>query len=356
MSFLFIGSTGDRAGHTLITWALAKRLLEKGLRLGFLKPFGTDPIAIEGRWTDHDAFLFKEALNLQEPLERICPYPASDDTWRQKGNEEIRRELKSLSVELSAGKDLLLIMGARHIFFDDAAFPIPDVSLVPELEADFVLIHRYLKVSASIYSILSSNSLLQQRVKGVILNRVPPDQSRAIGDQLVRGLGRKGIPMTAALPEDPALSARSLREAVEVLKGQVLCGEEGLDKPIGGVTVGSGDLTGDLVIFKRAYNKIILLEPADLDGETTEAHRPITAILLTGGRTPAPQMIQAAQKARLPLILVADDTFAALEKWEKSPSRLSPKDEGKVRRVAELLDSQGALDRLIESLSLIQPK
>ncbi|MBU2499333.1 MAG: AAA family ATPase [Proteobacteria bacterium] len=351
MSFLFIGSTGDRAGHTLFTWALAKRLLEKGLRLGLFKPFGTDPILVQGRWTDHDASLFKEALNLQEPLERICPYLASDETWRQKGNDEVWRELKSLSAELSEGKDLLIVMGSRHIFFDDTACPVPDVSLVAELDADFVLIHRYQKVSSSIYSILSVSSLLKERVKGIILNRVPPEHMSGVRDQLVHGLGQRGIPMTAALPEDPILASRSLHEAVEALDGRVLCGGEGLHKPIGGVTVGSADLTGDLALFKRAYNKIVLLEPTGIEGETTQAQRPITGILLTGGRNPAPQLLHAAQKANVPLILVRDDTFTALEKWEQSASRLSPGDENKVRRVTALLDSQGALDRFLESLS-----
>jgi len=48
MSFLFIGSTGDRAGHTLIAWAIARRLAEKGMSVGFIKPFGTDPVHMRG--------------------------------------------------------------------------------------------------------------------------------------------------------------------------------------------------------------------------------------------------------------------------------------------------------------------
>jgi BioD-like phosphotransacetylase family protein len=84
MSFLFIGSTGDRAGHSLITWTIARKLLGKGLRVGFVKPFGTNPFYVQGSWTDHDAYLFREVLKLKEPVERLCPYLVSDETWRQK--------------------------------------------------------------------------------------------------------------------------------------------------------------------------------------------------------------------------------------------------------------------------------
>jgi len=37
LSFLFIGTTGDHAGHRFFTWAIARRLVEKGLSVGFLK-------------------------------------------------------------------------------------------------------------------------------------------------------------------------------------------------------------------------------------------------------------------------------------------------------------------------------
>ena len=84
MPILFIGATGDRAGHSLVTWVLARRLVDRGLNVGFMKPFATDPIRIAETWTDRDAYLMKHVLKLQEPLERICPYPKLfDQTWQK---------------------------------------------------------------------------------------------------------------------------------------------------------------------------------------------------------------------------------------------------------------------------------
>jgi BioD-like phosphotransacetylase family protein len=356
MSFLFIGSTGDRAGHSLVTWAIARRLLEKGLRVGFVKPFGSDPFYVQGSWTDHDAYLFREVLNLREPMERICPYLVSDETWRQKGNHEIMEEFKSLAQELSEDRDVLLIMGSKHIFFDDAACPIPDISFIPDLNADFLLIHRYRKISTSIYSILSVSSLLRERIKGIIVNRVPAEGIHDIRNRLVLSLRGKGIPVTTALPEDPILSFRSLHEVNEVLSGEVLFGEENLGRPIGGITVGSADLTGELNLFKRAYNKIILLEPIPGDLQASESPRPVAGILLTGGRNPAPQLLQAAKSSKVPLMLVKHDTFAAMELLEQSASHLSPLDEIKVRRFTEMMDQDGAMERLFQSLGIPAPR
>ena len=113
MSILFIGSTGNHAGMSLLTWAIAQRLVERGLNVGFMKPFGTQSVRVDGVWTDPDAFLLKEVLNLQEPFNRICHYLVSEDGWREKEKGVIFEELKALAQDLSSKKDILLIMGTH---------------------------------------------------------------------------------------------------------------------------------------------------------------------------------------------------------------------------------------------------
>jgi BioD-like phosphotransacetylase family protein len=203
-------------------------------------------------------------------------------------------------------------------------------------------------VSKAIYSILSVSSLLRERIRGIVLNRVPLEEIREIQTHLVPSLRSKGIPIFAALPEDPVLSFRSLREVGEVLEGQWLWGEE-LGKPVGAMTVGATDLTEGLLLFKRAYNKIILLEPTKNSADVA-GPRPVVGIVLTGGRNPAPQLLQAAKRAKIPLLLVKQDTFPALERLEQSTSHLSLGDEVKVRHILELMDYEGALDRLLETI------
>ena len=353
MSFLFIGSTGNHAGKSLLTWAIARRLVEKGLNVGFMKPFGTQPVHMHGEWTDQDAALLKEALNLQEPFERICPYLVSEDGWRKKDKEVIVEELKDLAQELSSEKDILLIMGTQHIFFDESLCPVADTSLINALQSDTILVNRYQQPSTSLYSILSVSSLLKERLKGVLLNRVPPEMLEGITDKIIPSLSQKGIPVLTAVPEDPILSLQTLGDIKDILNGKVICEEESLGKPIGGMTVSSADLEGDLLIFKRVYNKIVLLEPFSLDMETEAALRPITGILLTGGRTPPPQAVEACEKAHVALILIEEDTFSAQERLEQHPPRLSPGDEIKMRYFTEFLDRNGALDTLLQSLPFL---
>ena len=187
LSFLFIGTTGDHAGHSLITWAIARRLVEKELSVGFLKPFGTYPVKLDRFWTDQDAVLFKEVLGLQEPVDRICPYLLSEEMWMQDKSGDVLEEIKPLAKELSTGKDILSIIGSKHIFLDDAPHNVSDISLNTELEPDFILVDRYRDTAKSIYSILSAISLLRDRIKGIILNRVPQAKPQGIKDRRSHG-------------------------------------------------------------------------------------------------------------------------------------------------------------------------
>ena len=137
------------------------------------------------------------------------------------------------------------------------------------------------------------------------------------------------------------------------MEGQWLWGED-LGSPVGAMTVGATDLTEGLLLFKRAYNKIVLLKPATNSASAT-GPRSVVGIVLTGGRNPAPQLVDAARRANVPLLLVKQYTFPALERLEQSTSHLSPGDEIKVRHILELMDYEGALDKLLESLKLPRP-
>jgi hypothetical protein len=354
MSFLFVGATGDHTGHGLATWAIANRLSETGASVGFIKPFGTHPVRFQGAWTDRDALLLKEALHLQEPLDRICPFPVSQEASREAGAEYILDRIQSLAQAASKEKDILLIMGSRHVFFDDAAYGLSDISMTADLNADFVLVTRFRKTSACMYSILSVRSLLEDRMKGIIINRVPPERLEEIRNQMTPALSRKGVQITSAVPEDPFLSFRSLAEIKDILDGEVVVGEGRLHEPVAGLTVGGSELTGELRLLKRVYNKLILLAPPSQDSGIEEpfAPRSIAGIVLTGGRSPALQVLNAAERANIPVLQIELDTFAAKERLENAAAALSIKDTDKVRRFTELMNKDGSLDRFIESLGV----
>ena len=270
----------------------------------------------------------------------ICPYVLSGDEKIKDSPDQVLDKIKYLIPPLSKDTDILLIAGSKEIFFDRSPHSIGDISIIAEFDTNLILVHRYQKISTSIYSILSVHSLLKDRLKGVLINRVPPEQLIDVKNRIIPLLNQKDISNIAVLPEDPFLSLRSLEEIREILDGKIICGEEYLDRSVTGMTVSASSLDGGLRIFKRVYNKIILLGPSSDSPK-------IAGILLTGNREIPSKALEIAQESKIPLILVKKDIFASRELLEQNMSRLTPRDENKVIHFMEMMDHDNFLNRLI---------
>jgi uncharacterized protein len=342
MSNLYVSSTGDHAGQSLIAWTIARRLKQKGLNPGFFKPFGTGRIQSGDGWADPDAVLFKNILDIKDPLEILCPFADPESAEKEhKPGEVISGIIRSAEL-LHSERNFLIIMGSKHIFFDETLSTIPDISIMSEVNANLVLVHRYQKLSATIYSILSVHSLLKDSLKGIIINRVPPDRIDEVSRQILPPLREKGILNISVIPEDPLLSFRRVGEICNTLNGRIISGPELLDNPVERTSVGASNLRGPLSIFKRVYNKIVLLGPCNECG--------VAGIIMTCNREPGEQLLKAVTTENIPLMIIREDSLEALERLEDAMPSLSPEDENKVVYFTGLLDRDGFLDRLMDSM------
>lgn len=344
MSNLYISSTGDHAGQSLIAWTIARRLKLKGLNPGFFKPFGTGRIQSGEGWADPDAVLFKDILDLKEPLEMICPFADFESAEKEHKPGEVLSDILRSTELFRSERDILIIMGSKHIFFDETLNTLPDITVMSEVNADLVLAHRYQKLSSTIYSILSIHSLLRDRLKGIIINRVPPEKIDEVRRQIIPALHEKGISNISIIPEDPLLSFRRVGEICSTLEGRIITGGDLLDNPVERMSVGAANLQGPLAIFKRVYNKIILLGPCNECG--------VAGIIMTNNREPGEQLLEAAKKENVPMAIIKEDSLEALEKLEGAMPSLSHEDENKAAYFTGILDGDGFLERLVDSVIL----
>ena len=341
---IFIGSTGDHAGLTLVIWAIIRRLLDKKYSPGFFKPFGTSGLNDTG--IDHDALLFKEVLDIEEPVEMFCPYSVSEDEKIQDNQKQVLEKIKYSLSTFFKDKNILLIAGSKEIFSDSTPKVMGDMTLLTEINTDIILVHRFQKISSSMYSILSIHSLLKDRLKGIVINRVSSGQLKNVEDKIIPLLQQKGISNITVLPEDPFLSMVSIRKIITILGGKIIYGKEYLDRPVNRLTVGASFLNKEMNIFKRVYNKIILLGPSSGTPE-------VAGIILTGNRKIPDKVLEIARQHKISLVSVENSTFNTWDLLENNLSRLSFGDEKKVIRFMEMMDHNDFLNNLIKSLGIV---
>jgi BioD-like phosphotransacetylase family protein len=347
MRSIFIGSTGGGPGQTLATWALAVRLKEKGLKVGFFKPYGLVPdsaVSSSGNLCDSDVLLFKKVLEISEPDETLCPisFPENQGSAEIQG-EELMGKIQRAFQEVSREKDAVLILGGKEIFFGEGGPGLSDGALVKSFDSSVLLIDRYQRDNLTFYSLLSLNSFLDGRVKSAILNHVAPDKMNHVETKVVSFLRQKGVKSVVAVPEDPMLAALTVSAIAEISRGEILCCLEGGGNLVATSTIGTKHLEGPLSLFKQVYNKMILvgLNPDE---------RPVAGIILTGGKIPGELVIKVAQDRGIPLILTRLDTFQVMDRLEKAKPALTFKDEFKVHRFLKLVDEINGGSRWVEEL------
>lgn len=352
MRSIFVGSTGGEPGQTLTTWALAIKLKAKGFRVGFFKPYGLLPDlspSVYGGVCDSDVSLIKEVLGLTEKEEMLCPVMLTENLIAEvSGSHEERliEKIKEAFLEISLKKDVVLIMGAKEIFFGGGFSGLSDSLLVKLFDASVLLVDRYQRDNMTLYSLLSLNSFLDGRVKTALLNHIPPDKMDHVRTKVIPFLKDKGLKSIVAVPESPILAALTVSTLAELLEGQVLCCPEFGGNLIQTFTIGAKYLEGPLTIFKQVYNKIILVGL----GEKGEEKSMVSGIILTGGKPPGDLVLRVARERSIPLILTRADTFQVMERLEKVKPSLSIRDEFKVRRFLELIGQETDSDRWVEAL------
>jgi BioD-like phosphotransacetylase family protein len=353
MRSIFIGSTGGEPGQTLATWALAIRLRERGLKVGFFKPYGLLPqtgTLSQGAFCDSDVLLFRQLLDLSDPEEVLCPVtlPENDSGPEMAGNpgEQLIEKIRGAFQEVSRNKDALLIMGAKEIFFGGEGSGLSDSLLVKLFDTSVLLVDRYQRDNLTFYSLLSLNSFLDGRVKTAILNHAAPDRLDHVKAKVVPFLKEKGLKSVVAVPEDPILAGLTVSTIAEITEGKILCCPELEGNLVHTSTIGSNCLEGPLSIFKQVYNKVILvgLDPMGAAG------KPVVGIILTGGKTPSELVLKVARDRSVPLILTRADTFQVMENLEKARPALRLNDEFKVRQFLRLIDQEMGPSRWVEDL------
>ena len=352
MRSIFIGSTGGEPGQTLATWALAIKLKAKGARVGFFKPYGLLPdvgTSADGVFCDSDVTLLKGILGLAETAEILCPVVLSENLIAEVSashEERLIAKIEQAFGEISRGKDIVLVMGAKEIFLGGGLSKLSDSLLVKLFDASVLLVDRYQRDNLTLYSLLSLNSFLDGRVKTAILNHVSPEKMDHLQTKVIPFLQTKGLKSVVAVPESPILAALTVFAITDLIEGQILCCSELGGNLIKTFTIGSKYLEGPLAIFKQVYNKVILTGLSQMG----EEERAVGGIILTGGKTPGELVLRVAKERSIPIILTRADTFQTMERLEKAKPSLSMQDEFKVRRFLTLMEQAAGKDEWVEAL------
>lgn len=353
MRSIIVASTRPFSGKTGICLALIRELEARGRKVGYLKPYGTMPVEIDGLVTDRDAYFLNRGLTDPVPADAVCPVVRSrafvEDLLAGRpvpGRDAVR----AAHARVSQGRDIVVVEGPSDVS-QGAAVGLSMCELSDLLGAHVLMAESVdgLQVPDAL---LHARECLGERLGGVVFNRVREADRTALLDHTVPFLEGRGVRTFGTMPHDPMLSSVSVREIVDELGGAVLCAEEHLDDPVESFMVGAMGQEKALRFFRRKSHKAVITGGDRADVQLAALETSTAALILTGNMAPSPIVLARADELGIPMVLVESDTLSAVERMESLMGHVRLHGPGKVDRIRAMFAEGVAVDDLVDTFEL----
>jgi len=352
---LFVDSLAEYSGRNTICLCAGIKLREAGCSVGFFKPLGVFPQHVEGILTDEDMVFFKEALELPDAPEDLCPVVLTQELLNEilaggavgQYADRIRASFK----KVSQNKEITIIVGIGYPR-SGMLIEFPETDFLAEINGKILLTDRFGWTNRTVDRLLANKRLLGDSLIGVVFNRVYPKKRDFVANTVKPYLESKGIDVFGIIPEDPMLGALTVGEILKMLNGELLCGEDKLDETVERYTIGAMTAEAALRHFIKIRDKAVITGGDRADIMLAALDTPTKCLMLTGNLYPNDVILSRAQQAGVSVMVVPGDTLETVEKFEAMMGRLSIREKAKLEHAIKIMNKHIDYEGLFSKLGL----
>jgi len=355
MKSLYITSVERHSGKTAACLAIGKRLLVDGYTVGYLKPLSLQPWRIAGHMADEDAAFVKEILQLAPPAWELSPVVVTPEVLRERlhnrDTKKLIEQVRSACQSAGEGKDVLLLEGGASLR-DGYAIGLPTPAVAEALDSLVLVILKYRDEVQILDDALASFQRLGSALKGVLINRAPPESQAYLQEVVTPFLEVRGIPVFGILPETRGLAALTVQELIDVLSAKVLTKEFQPEALVETLTVGAMTADAALSRFRKQTNKAVITGGDRTDIQLAALETSTTCLILTGNLHPSPLIVKQAEEFGVSVLLVPTNTMETVEAIEHIFGKTRLGQPNKLQLFEALLAKHLDLKRLYQALGL----
>ncbi|KPJ88863.1 MAG: hypothetical protein AMS17_03975 [Spirochaetes bacterium DG_61] len=359
---VYVAATRQNDGKTITALGLLSAIGDYYKNVGYIKPVGQQVKLIDGKDIDKDANLMNEVFQIGGSLPDMSPVAIPrgfTEEYILHGNpEELRRKIQQAYLRASHNKNFMVIEGTGHAGVG-SVIDLSNADVAKLLHAPVVLVTCG-GIGRPIDEVMLNKALFDNAgtsLLGVIVNKVMQDKFDKI-DGLVRlGFEKHGIDVLGVVPFNPKLSSPTIRQLLEDIKGELLCGEKGLDQSVSKILVGAmpphsaldyfhGD---ELLITPGNREDLILAAMSGCVIGISKAYC-VKGIILTGGIMPNKTILKLVKRTNIPILLVHDNTYETAQKLNNLIVKIRPEDTDKIHEATKLIKKYVNIERIIERL------
>jgi hypothetical protein len=348
MKSLYVTSVEHYIGKTAMCLALGKRMQADNYKVGYLKPVSTQPWRTpEGKVTDQDAALVKKLLGLEADASELAGMIITASSLRERlrdGKDDLLDKIKKAAEAAARGKDILLLEGGANMR-EGYSVGLSNLRVAEAMQAPVLVLVKFRREMQVVDDALTAMTRLGKQLMGVILNQVPEDAKQFVAEYAVPFLEKQGIRVFGVLPSVPILSALSVGELIQLLKGEILTKTYDPDSLCERFVVGAMTLDAATSRFQKQKHKAVITGGERADIILAALETSTRALILTDGIRPSPLIIRQAEELNVPIMLVKANPIEAMEILEaaygRTPLGAPEKLEAFMQLTAALVDMKG---------------
>jgi hypothetical protein len=352
---LYITSVVTFSGKTSLCLGIGLRMQADGLKVGYLKPVGIQPVLVQGKLTDEDASFVRQVLRIERAASELSTVIITDellaDVMAGKTPSDMGGNLQAMMETAGMDQDVLLLEGGTSMR-DGYVVGLNTVDLVKRFGFKTLSVTRWRTLRNVMDDTLAAKARLGDHLMGVVVNAVPDDARDVAVNQMKPYLESQGIHVYGILPYQQSLSAVTIGEIVEILDAQILTGHTVLNRLIENLTVGAMTVESALPRFRRQLNKAVVTGGDRADIQAAALETSTAALVLTGNLHPSPAIIRMAEENHVAVLLVRQNTIDTIEAIEKVFGRTRLGQAEKLNRFQAMIADHLDYERLINDLGL----
>ena len=361
---IFISSTEQRSGKSLVTIGLISAFQGFIPKVGYMKPIGQR--GNERGRIDDDAALIEAVFDLEDDLRDINPVFMEEA--REDKDKLFERIFNSYG-RISSGKDVVVIEGTDYTSTISALEFDINAELAKNLGAPVLLVAKgeeksLEEISQNLIECTESFRQAGCNLLGAVVNRFRSDSFSSDIERLKYLLSTRGIPLFGVIPQDPVLAGPRLREVAEKLNAEILFRGDNLDKVVTDVKVLAMTPENALQYIgdKDGY---LLITPGDriehiftvLSAQKSSYYPQYAGMMLTGSLVPGKnvrKLMEGITDSDLTVLSVKGDTYSAAVRVGQIAGELVQDDREKIKIATRLVEKYVDIPRLHSQLGEIK--
>jgi BioD-like phosphotransacetylase family protein len=365
---VYVAGTRMNDGKTITALGLLSAIGDYYHNVGYIKPVGQKIQDIDGHKIDKDANLMNEIFQIGSELMDMSPVAIprgfTEEYILHGDPENLRRHLVQSYLRASHGKDFMIIEGTGHAGVG-TVIDLSNADVAKLLNAPVVLVTLG-GIGRPIDEVSINKALFDSKgvnLLGVVVNKVTEDKYDKV-DRLVReGFRKLGVDVLGVVPFCPQLSSPTIRQLMDDIHGELICGEKGLEETVSKIIIGDmpphsaleffhGD---ELLITPGNREDLILAAMSGCVIGISKAYC-VKGIILTGGITPYKTIMRLVKRTNIPIIMVKETTYETARRLNNLIVKLRPEDTDKIKRATSLIKKYVDIEGIISKVKDIYRK